>query len=141
MEDKYVGLERELLRIMRRSRSLGSEAAAEVHPELDRAGYSTLDRIVETAPARAADLVEHFGIDAGAVSRQISQLERLGLVERTVDPDDARALAVRPTHHGEVQLRRVQQRRNKRFRTLVGEWPRKDVDELTRLLGLLNDAL
>jgi hypothetical protein len=82
----YAALERELGLLLRRGASLNREVAAEVHPGLDAASYSTLARIAATAPARASELSEYFGIDKGAVSRQIRELERLGLVERAADP-------------------------------------------------------
>jgi len=142
MEDgRYTALERELALLLRRGSSIAREVAVEVHPDLDAASFSTLSRIAETAPARASDLVDFFGIDKAAVSRQIRGLEHLGLVERTEDPDDGRARAVRLTVKGEGRLRRVRQARTARFRKLVGEWSTRDIDELARLLGTINRVL
>jgi DNA-binding MarR family transcriptional regulator len=135
---RYEALERELVLLMRRGPSLARELAEEIHPELDVAGYSTLSRISDLAPVRAADLVAFFGIDKAAVSRQIRRLEELGLVERASNPRDGRSLAVRLTPLGDTRLRQVGQARNARFRSLLDSWPQADVDELARLLGRLN---
>jgi len=137
----HAALERELGLLLRRGASLYRDVAAQVHPELDAASFSTLARIATTAPARASDLAEYFGIDKGAVSRQIRHLERLGLVERAADPLDGRARAVRLTQDGAARLGEVQRARRRRFRTLVGRWPREDVDALARLLAELNRVL
>jgi DNA-binding MarR family transcriptional regulator len=137
----YAALELELGLLLRRGRSVSREVAAQVHPDLDGASYSTLAWIAVTSPARASELSEYFGIDKGAVSRQIRDLERLGLVERTADPLDARARVVRLTDEGSARLRAVQQARRSRFRGLVSKWPREDVDTLARLLGQLNEVL
>jgi DNA-binding MarR family transcriptional regulator len=137
----YAALERELGLLLRRGASLNRDVAADVHPELDAASYSTLARIASTAPARASELSEYFGIDKGAVSRQIRDLERLGLVERAADPLDARARAVRLTDDGSARLHEVQDARRRRFRGLVRRWPPEDIETLARLLGELNQVL
>jgi DNA-binding MarR family transcriptional regulator len=138
---RYSALEREHTLMMRRGRAMGRELAEQVHPDLDLATYLTLAQIADTAPTRASDLVDHFEIDKAVVSRQIRHLERLGLIERTADPRDGRAFAVRLTRGGASRLRQVQRTRNARFRKLLEAWPQRDVDELARLLARLNRQL
>jgi DNA-binding MarR family transcriptional regulator len=134
-------LERELGLLMRRSASLNREVAADVHPDLDGASYSTLARIEETSPARACDLCEYFGVDKSAVSRQVTNLEHLGLVARAVDPLDARARVVLLTQEGVRRLRQVRRARRARFHGLMSSWPRRDVEDMARMLGALNRLL
>jgi DNA-binding MarR family transcriptional regulator len=139
--NKYPALERELGLLMRRGASLGREIAVQMHPELDSVSYSTLARIAETKSARASDLADYFGIHKAVVSRQLRELERLSLVERTPDPADGRARLLRLTRLGTKRMRQVQEARAARFRALVQAWPPSDVDELARLLGKLNHVL
>jgi DNA-binding MarR family transcriptional regulator len=139
--NEYPALERELGLLMRRGSSLGREIAVQMHPDLDSVSYSTLARIAETEPARASDLAEYFGIHKAVVSRQLRELERLSLVERTADPADGRARLLRLTRPGTKRMREVQEARAARFRALVQSWPQSDVDELARLLGELNRVL
>ena len=40
---------------------------------------------------RASTVAEQFGIDKGAISRQVQHLVDLGLLDRTPDPADGRA--------------------------------------------------
>lgn len=136
---RYAAVERELTVLLLRGRAMGREFAEQVHPDLDLATYLTLTRIENTAPARAADLAEFFRVDKAAISRQIRQLEELGLIERTVHPENWRARAVRVTPEGQRRLRQVLRTRNARFRKYIGAWEQSDVDELARLLGMLND--
>jgi len=137
----YLALERELGLLLARSRAQGRELAAQVHPDLDALSYATLARIEQTAPVRASELAEYFGVDKAAVSRQISRLEELELIERTPDPADARARALDLTAQGRSRLQAVRLARRDRFRSLVSTWPRTDVAELARLLGELNRLL
>jgi DNA-binding MarR family transcriptional regulator len=141
MAGEYSALEREVALLLRRGASLSREVAAQVHPDLDAASYSTLAQISDTAPARAADLVDYFGIDKAAVSRQVGALERLGLIERTADSSDARAQSLRLTAFGQERIRAVRQARMERFRALLRELPKQDVDSLARLLHILNRLL
>ena len=53
-----------------------------------------LSWLADEGPVRASAMVEKFGIDKGAVSRQLQHLDDLGLVERTPDPADGRATLV-----------------------------------------------
>jgi DNA-binding MarR family transcriptional regulator len=138
-DGKYAAVERELTVLLLRGRAMGREFAEQVHPDLDLATYLTLSQIANTAPARAVDLAEFFRVDKAAISRQIRQLEELGLIERTVDPENWRARAVRVTPEGERRLRTVLRTRNTRFRKYMSAWAQDDVDELARLLAMLND--
>lgn len=138
---RVADLERELGLLIRRSQVFGRLLAADVHPDLDPAGYATLVRIQETTPARASDLADYFGIDKSAISRQLRHLASLGLIERTVDAEDARARALTLTAEGNRSLTATRTARRARFRRLFASWSESDVDTFTRLLGELNDAM
>jgi len=91
-------MERELRGLLRRVRRQSAADARAVHAELTPTAYAVLLAVLEHQPTRVAHIVEDLGIDKGAVSRQVAQLERLGLVARTTDPLDGRAQAlVAPT--------------------------------------------
>jgi DNA-binding MarR family transcriptional regulator len=137
----YRRLERELAVMMRVNAATTREIAAEIHPGLDVASMSTLTRIAETAPARASDMAEFFGVDKAAISRQVQGLERLGLIERANDPADGRAQTLQLTEAGLSQVTRVTSARIHRFRALLADWTQQDIDDLGRLLGRLNRLL
>src|ERR1700681_2887139 len=62
--------------------------------DIDQAGLAILYALhaeKEKASLRVTDLAERLGIDAPAVTRKAQRLERMGLVSRGRDADDARA--------------------------------------------------
>ena len=86
--------------LVRRIRRVIMERAHEVHHALQPAAYFILANVAEHGPKRASVLVEEFGIDKGAISRQVQQLVDLGFVERTPDPADGRAMMLGVTDEG-----------------------------------------
>ncbi len=90
-------IERELGVLIHRVRRRTAQSAPAVHPELQPAALPVLLYVVDREPVRASDVVDHFGIDKGAVSRHVGHLEALGLVTRRCDPNDRRAQAIVPT--------------------------------------------
>ena len=96
----YGEVERELAVLLRRARAWNREVATVVHPDLQPTAYALLARVDELGSARAIDLSDYFGIDKGAISRQVGLLERVGLVSREPDPDDGRAQLLVVTTEG-----------------------------------------
>lgn len=137
-------LEVELTRLMRRARSAQQRTAAEVHPDLDSAGYAVLvavrDLAAASGGARGGEVSEVLGLHKSTTSRNLTTLEQLGLVERVPDPDDARARQVRLTTAGAQALERVAVARRARLRGQLDSWAADDIAELARLLRLLNDT-
>lgn len=134
-------LESELGVLFRRARELFRTTAADIHPELNVTGYAILSRIVEDGPLRAATLVDYFGTDKGSMSRQLGQLEKLGLVRRTQDPDDGRAQVVSATPDAVRRSRLARERSRRRLRQRVSGWEAERVDMFTALLHEFNAAL
>ena len=87
-------LEREVGVMIRRIRRVIGDRARAVHDDLQPASYLMLSWLADEGPVRASSMVDHFGIDKGAVSRQLQHLVELGLIERTPDPADGRATLV-----------------------------------------------
>ena len=137
-------LEVELTRLLRRARSAQQRTAAEVHPDLDAAGYAVLVAVRELAAAgggaRGGDISEVLGLHKSTTSRNLTTLEALGLVERIADPDDARARQVRLTRAGATALERSFDGRRERLRSQLSSWDPQDITDLARLLKLLNDT-
>lgn len=79
-------IQREMTVFARRARA----SAGRMHPELSLVSYTLLGHLEERDGRRATDLAAHYALDKSTVSRQVSALERAGLIERRVDPDDHR---------------------------------------------------
>ena len=139
-EQAYDALEREFSLLMRRSRANASELSRAVHPDLDGSAYTLLSYLAQTDGLRAGDLAALFGVDKGAISRQLTRLERAGLVERRPDPDDRRAQILVTTPEGTRRHAAAHAQRRARFRDRLSSWPDQDVATLARLLGRLNES-
>ncbi|MCU1691470.1 MAG: MarR family transcriptional regulator [Frankiales bacterium] len=142
-EDDLAALEREFSLLLRRARASTAELSRTVHPELDGSAYALLSSIVRAQGPdgqglRAQDVAEQFGVDKGAISRQVARLERLGLVERRPDPVDGRARVLVATAAGRERFEAANGLRRSRFRGRLADWSPDDVSRLAELLGRLN---
>jgi DNA-binding MarR family transcriptional regulator len=137
--EAYVRLEREIGLLLRRSRAISARLAGELHADLDGAAYGLLALLQDAGPLRASDLVTRLGLDKSTVSRQISSLVALGLVDRAADPADGRAQTLTPSAEGSARLARIRQARRERWQSDLSHWPMEDVATLGRLLGRLNE--
>jgi DNA-binding MarR family transcriptional regulator len=134
----YVHLEREIGLLLRRSRAISARLAAELHPDLDGAAYGLLALLQDAGPQRASDLVSRLGLDKSTVSRQVTSLVALGLVDRSADPEDGRALVLTPSAEGSARLARIREARRARWEADLAGWPVEDVARLAELLGRFN---
>ncbi|MGY1886133.1 MULTISPECIES: MarR family winged helix-turn-helix transcriptional regulator [unclassified Blastococcus] len=136
--EAFVSLEREIGLLLRRSRAISTRLARELHPDLDGAAYGLLALLQDAGPLRASDLVARLGLDKSTVSRQLSSLVELGLVDRAADPDDGRAQVLRPSAEGAARLAGIRTARRARWESDLADWPAEDVATLAVLLERLN---
>jgi DNA-binding MarR family transcriptional regulator len=134
----FVSLEREIGLLLRRSRAISARLAGALHPDLDGAAYGLLALLQDAGPLRASDLVARLGLDKSTVSRQVSTLVDLGLVDRTADPADGRAQVLTPSPEGATRLAGIRDARRARWEADMAGWPAEDVATLAELLGRLN---
>lgn len=66
-------------------------------------------------------------LDKSTVSRQISTLEKLGLVERHADPDDHRIQVLHPTEAGTQALAATQASRRTAYQERLADWTQDDL--------------
>src|SRR5262249_45901213 len=137
----YSEVERELAVLLRRARAYSRDVATEVHPDLQSTAYAMLSRVDELGSLRASDLCDYFGIDKGAVSRQLALLERVGLVAKAPDPDDGRAQRVLVTEEGRKRLDNARGGRRRIVREQLSRWPDEDVETFGRLLARFNSEM
>ncbi len=143
---RHADLERELTRFLRRSRVTSAAIATAVHPDLDVASYVVLITLSDLSATmvggvRASDVAEALRLHKSTMSRTITVLERLGLVQREPSEQDARALDLSLTPRGRASLDAAVSARRRRVSEALGRWSVQDVDDLARLLAHLNDDL
>ena len=136
-------VEQELSMLLRRSRSALMPLARRVHPEIDAAGYALISQIeLGTAAGRtgvrASEVAQALGLDKSTVSRGLTYLEKLGLIERVGDPDDGRARLLRLTASGAARFDAMRAQRQAEFQAILARWDAEDLSTLARLLGRLN---
>jgi DNA-binding MarR family transcriptional regulator len=110
---------------------------------LDRAGATLIAKLgnCDTGSLRVTELADRLGVDTPTVTRKVQQLERLGLVARTDDPEDRRAHRIRLTAAGRRTVARLTAARRGWVGTLLEEWPPDDVKRFASLLGRFTDRL
>ncbi|RKT11535.1 MarR family transcriptional regulator [Streptomyces sp. 1114.5] len=124
-------IQRELTAFARRAR----HKASQLHPDLSLVTYSILDLLTERGGCRAADVAAHFMLDKSTVSRQVTALEKLGLLAREADPDDQRGQILRATEAGLALLRDANEQRRLAFTERFTDWSDEDVARFAAYLA------
>lgn len=137
-------VEHELSLLFRKSRSASMALARRIHPDLDAAGYALISQIdlgtssSDAYGVRASDVAQALGLDKSTVSRGITHLEGLGLIERITDPVDGRARLLRLTATGADRFGAIRRQRRTEFETILTRWQTTDLASLAHLLTRLN---
>ena len=127
--------------LVRRIRRVIAERARLVHPDLQPASYLMLGHVAENGPMRASAVADLFTVDKGAISRQVTHLMELGLVQKTRDPEDGRAWLLSATPDAVERLRTVTEQRRTYLAERLEGWEAGDLDLFTDLLARYNDSL
>ncbi|CAL9660352.1 hypothetical protein SUDANB105_06981 [Streptomyces sp. enrichment culture] len=123
-------IQREMTVFARRARA----SAGRLHPELSLVSYTLLGHLEERGARRATDLAAHYALDKSTVSRQVAALERAGLIERRLDPDDHRVQVLHLTDSGRRLLAQVTESRRAAFRERLADWPEEDLERFAAYL-------
>ncbi len=97
-------------------------------------------RVERRGPLGIVELAELVGRDYTTVSRQVAELESLGLVDRQVNAQDARIKEAVIKARGRAMARALDGAREKIFTAVLADWDRKDVADLARLMRRLADS-
>ena len=131
----FEDLERELRVILRRAQSSGAWLASQVHPKLDANAFPLLAHVYMNPGTRGSDVASHFGVGRGTVSRQLAKLEDLGLIIRTMDPEDSRGQLVTLTPLGRQRIEQARAARVTALEAALQGWHESDVAMLAHLLA------
>jgi DNA-binding MarR family transcriptional regulator len=113
-----------------RDSSLINEAGVKI----DRALFPLLVRIERRGPLGIVDLADLAGRDYTTVSRQVTKLERMGLVTRQRGAEDARVSCVAITKKGQSMTDALDAARERMARGIFAKWSNRDKKNLVRLL-------
>ncbi|MGQ0482436.1 MAG: MarR family winged helix-turn-helix transcriptional regulator [Pseudonocardia sp.] len=138
-EAEYDQLGGELIRLTRLFDRAHARYVAQQGDGVERAAYLLLVTLVKGGPRRLSALADAVHSDISTVSRQATQLVRLGLVARQPDPSDGRASLLAATELGVRTFEDKRRRRNQHFAELLAHWPEADRRALCELVGRFND--
>lgn len=134
-------IEEEVGVLIRRVRRVIGERARAVHPDLQPASYLILTFLVSEGPQRSSVVSERFGVDKGAISRQVQHLCDLGLLHREADPVDGRAMLVSASPDAVRRLEAIAQDRRRWLDEQLAEWSEADLSDFVTGLARYNSAL
>ncbi|HWC81386.1 MAG TPA: MarR family transcriptional regulator [Pseudonocardiaceae bacterium] len=115
--------------------------SAEFDLGLDRAGYLLLRTLERIGPASINTIANTVGLDGSTVTRQVSAMKDLGLVERKTNPGDRRSCIISPTAAGRELMRHMRKVRRGNLDAVTRDWNSEDRNALGRLLGKLNESI
>lgn len=127
-------LEQDFGALFARIRVNWREAAATVHPDLQPLGYRVLAALADGTVTSAGEIIDRFQTDKSAVSRQLRQLEELGLVESRPDPVDRRARVLAVTDLARERIAAARSDREARLGARLDAWSADDLELVSALL-------
>ncbi len=86
-------------------------------------------------------LADRLNLDGSTVTRQVTALEKDGLVQRRPDPRDGRGTVIAPTDTGLAQVDAVRKARREVYDVVLGDWSESDRAQLATTLQRLTDTL
>ena len=134
-------LEAEFGELINRFRRIISENAARVSPGMLPAAYKVFTTIVRRESVTLSALAESLMADKGQISRTVRELEELGLIQRTPDPDDGRSSLLSPTPEGLARLAEARAPQERSLVNALQEWDIDDIRNLSRLLHALTAGM
>lgn len=140
IEQAIAHVEDQLSVVFGRARTVWKEAAAQIHPELNPAGYKLLATVVRLGSTNAHVLAELFDMDKSVVSRQVRMLEEVGLVESRPDERDGRVRVLAATPLAIERVTAVRASNQSRLHAVLRERTADELELFAEMLGVLSQA-
>jgi DNA-binding MarR family transcriptional regulator len=105
------------------------------------AGIATLSAEPSSAGCHLKDLAVRCALDSSTVSRAVSSLVGLGLVERSADPTDRRASLLLVTDRGDEALAHAREWHGEVLTGALHAWSAEDLETLDAMLRRFTDDL
>src|SRR6201982_3997893 len=121
-----------LFSILRRGDPNGAAAG-----ELTLAQLSILVTLLDQGPIRMTDLAAHERVRTPTTTVAIRRLEKVGLVKRSRDPSDLRAVLVDITPRGRAVHAESLAKRHAALAAMLSQLPESDLNTLTEALAPL----
>ncbi|HEY7272632.1 MAG TPA: MarR family transcriptional regulator [Actinoplanes sp.] len=137
-DDEVLGsIETHIAMLMRLGEASRRSTGLKPHRALDRAAYVILRHLQQDGPQNVSALAGRLNLDGSTVTRQVTALQRDGLVERQPDPRDGRGTVIEPTEKGLTQVDAVRQARRALYDKVLHDWSPAQRADLARALERL----
>lgn len=97
----------------------------------------TLTEVGRAGSIALSDLAETLGLDKSTVSRSVDNLAGEGLISRTPDPHDRRAVTLSLSKQGEAMYSDIETRMTAYFTIVINNLPAEEREQVVRSLELL----
>jgi len=134
-------IETQIALLMRLGETTRRATPVAAHRALDRAAYVILRHLADAGPQNVSTLAHRLGLDGSTVTRQVSAMQRDGLIVREADPRDGRGTVIAPTPAGLRRMAAVRAARTDLYGRILASWSDKDREQLADLMGRLIEAL
>ncbi|HEX3547212.1 MAG TPA: MarR family transcriptional regulator [Mycobacterium sp.] len=139
-EPQVAELAGELQRVLSRVFSVlrrGDTSRESAAGDLTLAQLSILLTLLDLGPIRMTELAAHERVRTPTTTVAIRRLEKLGLVKRSRDPSDLRAVLVDITPRGLAQHKEALAARRAQLAALLSKLSEEDLETLTKALAPL----
>lgn len=134
------GLEETFGTLLRMFRYHIAELAEATSPGLLPGTYKVLTSIEAQGPLSVSSLAEHLEIDKGQASRAVSELEVLGFIDRTEEPEDRRVRIIAISDLATERLASARVSVREQAWSHLREWPVDSIEHLSSLLQSLTSG-
>ena len=134
-------IETQVAMLMRLGEATRRATELKPHRALDRSAYVILRLLQAAGRLNVSALADRLNLDGSTVTRQVTALEKDGLVRRTPDPTDGRGTVIAPTDSGLAQVDAVRKARREVYDVVLGDWSADDRAQLAAVLERLTGTL
>ena len=114
---------------------------ADTEPRLSWTDAWLLGRITDTGPVRLSELADWQEVDRSTMTTEVRRLENLGLVERSSDPRDGRAVLVAATLAGAARHRQTKGTSRALYEQVLADWSEEDLQAAAKVARRLTETL
>jgi len=142
IDDLGLGtIETQMALLMRLGEATRRSTGGPAHRALDRAAYVILRQLEKDGPLNVSALAAALNLDGSTVTRQVTALQKDGLIERHRDPKDGRGTVIATTPLVLRQVETVRQARRAVYGAVLKDYSDAEKRELALALERFSEAL
>lgn len=138
--DTVAGIISEFTEILAFSRTRWTKFASELNGELSGVSMIVLQTIFRKSPITATGVGQILDMDKSLVSRQVSKLRELGLIDTVESSEDRRVQLLTVSEHATSLLEGIRERWANAYRERLADWSEEELETLRAGLHRFNIA-